>query len=251
MLIAVALMSFAAVLVCAIVCGDLLALAERPDGSTSFDSSITSWVVAHRAQGLTTLARWCSVLGSQAILLPLVGIVTLALVGRRLFVLAGLLFVAWAGAIGLYSLGKYFVDRHRPPAEIWLTGASGSSFPSGHATQSLSTSFALVLVGAVWLPRARRAGIVLALLLAGAIGWSRVYLGVHWATDVAAGWLVAAAWIAIVTGLAQIAKSIQQRAGSSEAERRVSGVSHSDSQALQRADRGADSEAGSQRPRDA
>jgi undecaprenyl-diphosphatase len=49
------------------------------------------------------------------------------------------------------------------------------------------------------------------LALAIGVGWSRVYLGVHWASDVVAGWLIAAAWLAIVVWLVGAAESIQQR----------------------------------------
>ena len=213
-LLAVVGVWFVFVLGWTIASGELLRLAERGNGSTSFDSSITSWVVAHRAHGATILARWLSALGSQKVLLPVVVIVALLLFWQRQFVLGGALIVAWGGSIGLYNLAKDVVGRHRPPVDIWLTGAAGASFPSGHAVQSLSTMIALALVGAVWLlPRARGPGSALALVLSAGVGWSRVYLGVHWATDVVAGWLIAAAWVSIVMWLALTgpAKSIEER----------------------------------------
>ena len=202
--VVVVLSWFGVVLAAAVLAGHLLALGERPDGSTPLDSSITSWVVAHRAGGLTTLAKLLSTLGSQAVLLPVTATVGVALIARRRFATAVLLVVAWGGAIGLYNLTKHLVHRHRPPMHIWLTKVSGTSFPSGHATQSMSTFLALGLVAAVRLPGARRPGEVLAVLLAVGVGWSRVYLGVHWATDVGAGWLIAAAWIAIAAWIAGI-----------------------------------------------
>jgi undecaprenyl-diphosphatase len=208
-LLVVMLVGFALLVGCAVALGELLELAERADGSTAIDSSITSWVVAHRTPALTTAARLFSTLGSQAVLIPLTAIVTVALLGRRRFVLAGLLLAVWGGAIGLYSLTKQFVHRMRPPAEIWLTDVGRTtSFPSGHATQSLATFLALVVVGAVWLPNARWPARAVAVALAIAVGWSRVYLGVHWATDVGAGWLIAAAWLTIVIWLARAAHSI-------------------------------------------
>jgi membrane-associated phospholipid phosphatase len=201
-----------AVLLCAILCGELLKLVARPDGSTALDSSITSWMVSHRAQGWTTLAHGLSTLGSQAVLIPLVGVVELALLARRRFVLGGLLIAAWGGAILLYSLTKHFVQRPRPPSNIWLADVGRStSFPSGHAVQSLATFLALGLVGAAWLSKPRWAAWVPALILAAGVGWSRVYLGVHWTSDVLAGWLIAAAWITIVLWLAGIARPIEQR----------------------------------------
>ena len=202
---------FAAVLLCAILGGTLLGLAERPDGSTSADSSITSWIVAHRAPGWTTLAHALSTLGSQAVLIPLAAVVAFALLARRRFVLAGLLVAVWGGAILLYALSKYFVHRSRPPSEIWLTDVGNTtSFPSGHATQSLATFVALALVGAAWLSKPPWPGRVLALALAAGVGWSRVYLGVHWTSDVLAGWLIAVAWITAVLWLARVARRIER-----------------------------------------
>ncbi len=114
LLLVAMLVCFAVILGCAIATGELLELSERPDGSTAIDSSITSWVVAHRTHALTTVARVLSTLGSQTALIPVTAIAMVALVGRRRFVRAGLLVAAWGGAIGLYSLTKHFVQRMRP-----------------------------------------------------------------------------------------------------------------------------------------
>lgn len=207
----VLLACFGAVLLCATLGGELLGTAERADGSTAFDSSITSWMVAHRAPGWTTLAHALSTVGSQAVLIPVAGVVAAALIAARRFVLAGLLVAAWGGATLLYSLTKYFVHRPRPPSEIWLTDVGRStSFPSGHATQACATFLALALVGAAWASKPSWPGRVLALVVAAGVGWSRVYLGVHWTTDVLAGWLIAAAWTSIVLWLAGIAMEIKR-----------------------------------------
>lgn len=214
MLVMVMLAWFGVVLLCAVVCGEVLGHAERPDGSTAFDSSITSWMVGHRSHALTTLARSLSTVGSQAVLAPVTGVVAAALIVRRRFVLAELLIVSWGGAILLYTFTKDIVARPRPPSDIWLTNVGRTtSFPSGHATQSLATFGALALVGAALMPRMTWPGRALALVLAAGIGWSRVYLGVHWTTDVFAGWLIAVAWVAIVVWLAGIAKLIARRRG--------------------------------------
>ena len=202
MLVAAVALSFAAVLGATIGAGELLGLAERPDGSTGFDRSITAGSVDHRASWLTTVARALSTIGSQKVLLPLVAVVAIVLIVRGARTPAGLLIVIWAGAIELYSLAKSVVDRPRPPMHLWLTSASSSAFPSGHATQSLSTFAALALVAAAVAPIARRPGLVLAAVVAAGVGWSRVYLGVHWATDVLAGWLAAACWVALVATVA-------------------------------------------------
>jgi undecaprenyl-diphosphatase len=85
---------------------------------------------------------------------------------------------------------------------LWLTSASSWAFPSGHATQSLSTFAAVALVATVFLQSARRPALAIAAVLAAGVGCSRVYLGVHWATDVLAGWLAAACWVSLVARIA-------------------------------------------------
>jgi undecaprenyl-diphosphatase len=196
---------FAVLIGLVVASGELLHVAERADGATGFDSSITSWVVAHRTHVLTSIARGLSTIGSQAVLTPLVAVTALWLLVRRRAALAVVVLCVWGGAIGLYSLAKLIVNRPRPPSELWLTSAGGNAFPSGHAVQSLATYAVLVAVAAVWLRSARRPGIAAAVVLGLAVGWSRVYLGVHWATDVIAGWIAGAAWVAVVVWLARAA----------------------------------------------
>jgi undecaprenyl-diphosphatase len=82
------------------------------------------------------------------------------------------------------------VARPRPPARLWLAEPSGPSFPSRHTTVA---SLAM-LAGAGAYPRSARTA---AAGISVAVGLSRVYLGVHWPTDVLAGWLLAAGWLGI------------------------------------------------------
>lgn len=199
--LAATLVWFGLIVGLAVAAGSLLGRAEAPDGSTPFDNSITSWFVAHRTSGLTTVARALTELGSQSVLVPVVLVLAGALLVRRRLVLACVLVVSWAGALGLYSVVKPIVGRPRPPMDIWITHPAGSAFPSGHATQSLATFAAIAFAVAVVAPRARWPSAVLAVVLAIGVGLSRVYLGVHWASDVIAGWLIALAWVGVVLRL--------------------------------------------------
>jgi undecaprenyl-diphosphatase len=91
------------------------------------------------------------------------------------------------------DLMKVSIGLSRPDSHLWLIHASKPTFPSGHAANSmivyLSIALLLTRMGAIrlWLVAA-------ALLLSGLIGISRVELGVHWPTDVVAGWSFGAAW---------------------------------------------------------
>jgi len=206
-LLLVVAVSFGAVLACAVLCGKLLGLLERPDGATALDQSITAWVVAHRAPAWTALAHVLSTVGSQAVLTPLTVLVTALLLARRQFVVAAKAVAAWGGAILLYTLIKHVVHRMRPPSEIWLTEVGKTtSFPSGHATQSLATFMALALALGAWRCKPAYTGRALALVVAAGVGCSRVYLGVHWTTDVVAGWLIGTAWIASLAWAAGIVR---------------------------------------------
>jgi membrane-associated phospholipid phosphatase len=81
------------------------------------------------------------------------------------------------------------IARPRPPAAVWLTQPEGFSLPSKHTTLAALTAGACT-ARARGLPRHAAP-----LLAAAGVGASRVYLGVHWPTDILAGWLFAEAWL--------------------------------------------------------
>ena len=112
------------------------------------------------------------------------------------------LFVALAvgGASLLSVLAKNIVGRDRPPVEIRLQHHTDSAFPSGHSTQAAATYFALAIVVTV-LSNSRRCApcLVRGPFIVFPVGVSRVYLGVHWATDVLGGWLLGSVWVAGLT----------------------------------------------------
>ncbi|MFC5666746.1 phosphatase PAP2 family protein [Kitasatospora misakiensis] len=138
-----------------------------------------------------------SVLGATALWLWLIGARTLA---------------GWVAAQTLVGWGGQWVlklsfGRSRPAFSDPVSHAGGPALPSGHAMASAITC--AVLVGLLW-PRARRAGRITACSIAGltvlAIGSSRVFLGVHWPSDVLAGWLAAGIVLGAVTVIVELAR---------------------------------------------
>jgi undecaprenyl-diphosphatase len=157
------------------------------------DHRAEHWFVLHRVGAIDDLFVWLSRVGTfGAVWLVLAAAFALALRRPQLLLLvvaADLL--AYLLASGL----KEVVDRPRPRGVDRLMGASGSSFPSGHA----ATSFACALVLAILLPRFA----VPFFVLAAAIGFSRVYVGVHYPLDVVGG---AALGLAAATALLLLAR---------------------------------------------
>lgn len=140
--------------------------------------------------------RDVTALGSASVLIFVTAatIVYLLMTSRRaaaLFVL-----VAVAGGQLLSSLLKLGIDRPRPELVPHLADVYTLSFPSGHAMLSAVTYLTLGALAARVAPN-RAAGIyllVLAMLATFLVGASRVYLGVHWPSDVLAGWCAGGAW---------------------------------------------------------
>lgn len=138
-------------------------------------------------------------LGSGTILSCVIVAVAGLLLVQRLWLTAGLVLAATLGGSAIAGQAKYWVGRPRPELVDHLVQVTGLSFPSGHATNSAIIYLTMAgLVAQVARERAvRRYVLGLAVVLVGAIGMSRVYLGVHWPSDVLAGWCAGTGWAAL------------------------------------------------------
>ena len=149
------------------------------------------------------MARDFTALGGIAVLV----LVTAAAIGYLLLVRknhsALVVLLAVAGGQLCSTLLKMGFDRARPDLVPHGSFVTTASFPSGHAMMSAVTYLTLgALLASVHSPmRVKGYLLALALVLTLLVGLSRIYLGVHWPTDVAAGWAVGAAW-ALLSSLA-------------------------------------------------
>jgi undecaprenyl-diphosphatase len=165
----------------------------------SLDPRAHTWVLAHRTGWLTHLLQVVTWLGSSAVVVPLLVVAAvLACRSRRSWRPAVAIAVAYAVTLLLHAGVAELVHRHRPPRADWLAGASGWSYPSGHTIQA-TVAYGVLLV--LLAPRrTRRSRMVLAGAYASivvAVAASRVYLGVHWLTDVLGSMTLGAALLAV------------------------------------------------------
>lgn len=172
------------------------------EGVAAIDGPAAHWLAAHRDIWLTMALKAVTALGSPVALAALLVVVCGAVgwrSGKWLPVVLGLI---GGGGIGLViTTAKAVVGRQRPPSPFAVISEDGFSFPSGHAT---GTAAVALLCGwlvcrwliASWPARVAVWGVAVGLI--GAVGFSRIYLGVHYISDVLAGWLLGAAWAGAV-----------------------------------------------------
>jgi membrane-associated phospholipid phosphatase len=177
-------------MLCGLTFGILTWSVVADAGLAGFDGDFERAVTRHRVGWATTLLKVLTWLGSTAVLWPVIGTVALLLIMRsRRWREAGFLVLALGASVLLSDGVKGLVDRPRPPAAIRLVHVTGTAYPSGHAMDATAAYAALVLVlSASWSRKTRPILFSSAAGLALVVGWSRIYLGTHWLTDVLGGY---------------------------------------------------------------
>jgi undecaprenyl-diphosphatase len=167
--------------------------------SRAFDTTVLLWIHSTFPGWLDGPMSIVTALGYYWFVLPLLGVVLFFFYRRGWRLSAILLVVSTAGSVVLTTVLKSVFERTRP--ELFDSGyqASFYSFPSGHATVAVGFYGMLTLILAYRLRGKARwalaiAGVIVVLL----IGFSRLYLGVHYPTDVLAGYLSALLWLVCV-----------------------------------------------------
>jgi PAP2 superfamily len=172
---------------------------HRPGWVTELDTATTSWLVAHRSVGFDVAASVITDLGSPVATAAAALICAALLCWRARSRVPGIIVIGTVSAAALASTTlKAVVDRPRPPLQWQLVLETDPSFPSGHVTGTaalLGITAVCVGMGRSRTVRAWLAGGVVTGVLV--IAASRLYLGVHWLTDVAAGAILAAVFVTI------------------------------------------------------
>jgi undecaprenyl-diphosphatase len=175
-------------------------------GLISHDHSVLAWFVENRTDTWVSVARAISTMGSFLVLFG-VAVVGFVLLWRRgtSLVLAAAPGLALCLASLTSTVAKSVFGRDRPPVDVRAVTVSLEAFPSGHAANSASFFLAGALVLGLVVVSGRLAKLALvaaAAVLAGCVGISRLVLGVHWLSDVVAGWALGTAIAVMVVMVA-------------------------------------------------
>lgn len=181
---------------------DLLDDVLDGEGIAAFDEPAAAWLAGHREGWLTTILLVLTRLGEvDAQTVWLVLVCTVAALRARSWVPV-MIGVAGGGGIGLVIVvAKHMVGRARPGLPYALVPTPGFSFPSGHATGAAAVGMLSAWMLCRWLVRrwALQVGVwTVTVMVIVLIGFSRPYLGVHFVTDVLAGWLLGTGWATAV-----------------------------------------------------
>ncbi|MFC4377806.1 phosphatase PAP2 family protein [Nocardia halotolerans] len=170
---------------------------------TGLDLRVLDWMIDHRGEPLTGIARVITDLGGTVAMAILAVLTGCWFLSQRNLPVAALVGVTSLGAWALIWVIKRVIGRHRPPMESRLVTELSLSYPSGH---SLGSTAVVGIVAIVLIPRLRNhwlrvAAVAVAIAFPITVGLSRIYLGVHWATDVLAGWTIGLLWLTVCVTL--------------------------------------------------
>jgi undecaprenyl-diphosphatase len=179
-------------------------------GTIRFDDSVRAAVHQHASSVLTVFMRSITLLGSMEVLLPAILIVLTFLLVRGKRYEAIVLAVTMAGGLILNMVLKLSFHRARPDPFFNLTTPTSYAFPSGHALLALCCYGVMARIWSDSLRSGRHRWMVwvAAVFLIGLIGLSRIYLGVHYPSDVLAGYAAAIVWVSAVTMLVRRRKEL-------------------------------------------
>ena len=197
------------------------AVTER-DGLSLLDQPVLDFMVAHRQPWLDAAFGVFTQIGGTigSPIIATVVVVWLSLRWRS-WLPVTLMLSAALGSLAVTIVGKNYIDRVRPPHEFAIPPFESSpSFPRGHSLNAVVVGGVVAYL--IWRRlegrrRARVLVVVLAVFYALAMGLSRVYLGHHWLTDVITGWMLGAAWLALVITTHLVAVRILRRRGDAAA----------------------------------
>lgn len=191
----------------------ILATEVREGDTQRFDDALRMTVHGVSSPLATSILYATTQLGSPLFLLPMTVILSLVFLHLRRIRAAILLSVTMVGVTVLNWLLKLFFQRARPVPFFGLSTPSSYSFPSGHSLAAFCFYGALAALVAARLrsPLLRAVVWLAAALIIAAVGFSRLYLGVHYATDVVAGFATGFVWVLTVASADRVFRRADER----------------------------------------
>lgn len=182
-------------------------------GTQAFDEAALRWIGSHHSPALDDAMLEITALGTSTVVIMIVGVAGLFLSLTKHKYSALLLLVATIGGSLLDTVLKIQFGRPRPHVFTWGTHAAMSSFPSGHAMSATIVYSTVAYLAARLQKRtwARWATMLLAAVIIVMIGISRMYLGVHYPSDVLAGAIVGLSWAAFCMATLEAIQRFGQR----------------------------------------
>jgi undecaprenyl-diphosphatase len=163
-------------------------------GRAPFDDPLLLALHRHATPALDGLAVFFTIVGNTGPMIAAGVLTTAALAYRGRRRDAWLFALGVGGSMLLTQVIKRIATRPRPDLWLSLRPEHTFSFPSGHAMDTAALAAALFFIT----PPHRRGWWALAPLFALGVGWARMYLGVHFPSDVLAGWSSAVGWVLLV-----------------------------------------------------
>lgn len=163
------------------------------------DKQFTTMLYSMRSDWLSQALYLITLLGNQEAVFIIGAVVSLVLLVKKNWVALFAFWITLAGVGLSVKFGKTIISRNRPVADVAYYMVEHFSFPSGHATTAIALfgMIAYLLHRRLRVPWQRRLLVTLALLLILLICFSRIYLGVHYLSDVLAGLLLGLLWLLV------------------------------------------------------
>jgi undecaprenyl-diphosphatase len=190
-----------------------LADTVRSGATQQFDDTVMRWIGNHQYPALQKIMLELTALGTGTVVAMIVFVAGMFLWLNQHKHSAILLLVATLGGLALNGLLKIGFDRPRPQIFKWTTYAVSSSFPSGHAMSSIIVYGTVAYLAARLQQRAASRVLTLsfAALIVALICASRLYLGVHYPSDIAAGLVIGLAWAGFCMAVLEAAQLYAKR----------------------------------------
>ena len=177
----------------------LLAYLVVSGATQAFDQSVLLWINQHASNAFDALFLALTELGGIIFIASTTLVLTIFLIIKKKYYKAALLAIGVGGVSLINVLLKTLFDRPRPDLWEWLITETSFSFPSGHSVASAALAMCIVLI--LWRTKWRLTALIGAPIYMAIVGLSRMYLGVHYPSDVIGGWLLGVTWVSLVAGV--------------------------------------------------